>query len=119
MNKVKGKKTTARKKGSEISAARLAEMIEEATVDAYGEEEQATGWFTVLEEHLELPFETEVLGVRVTVARIEQRDDNHIVAVCSRGKERQAIAIADLPLPRPRPGGVEWVVAYRQWLGGR
>jgi hypothetical protein len=33
-------------------------MIEVATVDAHDESEQASGWFTVFEEHLELPFET-------------------------------------------------------------
>ncbi len=39
---------------SRISKARLAAMIEEATVDAYGESEEITGWYTVLEEHLAL-----------------------------------------------------------------
>ncbi|MCM2578547.1 calcium-binding protein [Streptomyces meridianus] len=42
-------------------------MIEEATVDAYGEDEQRTGLFTMLEEHLDVPFTTVVLGVEVTV----------------------------------------------------
>jgi len=54
--------SSARKTCSGIGAARLAEIIEEATVDAYGESGQATGWLTMLEEHLELPFETEVLA---------------------------------------------------------
>ncbi len=94
-------------------------MIEEATVDAHDESDQATGWFTMLEEHLELPFQTEVLGVPVAVVGIEQRDDHRIVAICTRGKERQAIALADLPLPTPKPEGVEWIAAYRHWLGGR
>src|SRR3569832_2150391 len=31
-----------------LSKARLAEMIEEATVDAHGDSEQATGWFTMI-----------------------------------------------------------------------
>jgi hypothetical protein len=44
-------------------------MIEEATVDAYDESEQATGWFTMFEEHLELPFDTKVLSTAVTVKR--------------------------------------------------
>ena len=53
-------------KASRISKARLAAMIEEATVDAYGESEQTTGWYTMLEEHLAPPFETTVLGVVVS-----------------------------------------------------
>ena len=32
-------------------------MIEQATVDAYGEAEQITGWFTMIEENLAKPFE--------------------------------------------------------------
>jgi hypothetical protein len=92
-------------------------MIEEATVDAYDEAEQATGWFTMLEERLSVPFETTVLGTRVTVARLDLRGDNRIVAICARGRERQMIAIQDLPLPLPRPTGAEWIDAYRHWLG--
>lgn len=94
-------------------------MIEEATVDAYGEEEQATWWLTVLADNLEIRFETTVLGVDVTVKRLELRDDNSIVAICGHGKTRQAIGIIDLPLPSPLPRGAEWVEAYRRWRGGR
>jgi len=112
--------TKARKKATNrISKARLAEMIEEATVDAYGESEQATGWFTVLEDNLELPFETEVLGVVLRVTRIDQRDDDRLVAICVRGRGKQAIGLVDLPLPTPMPPGVEWIEAYRLWRGGR
>ena len=35
-----------------ISKARLEEMIEQATVDAYDESEQITGWFTMIDENL-------------------------------------------------------------------
>ena len=111
-------KARARTRGG-LSAARVAEMVEEATVDAYGEGEQATGWFTVIGDNLDMPFETEVLGVTVTVKRLDARDDNSIVAVCARGADRQTIGIVDLPLPSPRPEGAEWIEAYRRWLAGR
>ena len=94
----------------------LGAMIEQATVDAYGESEQATGLYTMLEEHLELPFETKVFGVAVSVTRLELEGDNRIVAICSRGRARQAIQLHDLPLPSPRPAGAEWIEAYRCWL---
>lgn len=119
MKAIKGKKTAARNARGGISAARLAEMIEEATVDAHDESEQAMGWFTVFEEHLELPFETEVLGVPVRVTRIDHRDDDRIVAICARGRDEQAIGLADLPLPTPMPRGAEWIEAYRRWVGER
>ena len=60
---------------SRIGKARLAAMIEEATVDAYGDSEQTTGWYTMLEEHLALPFETTVLGVVVTTALFHAHPD--------------------------------------------
>jgi len=71
-------------------------MIEEATVDAYDESEQATGWFTMLENNLELPFETAVLGVSARVTRIEQRDEDRLVAICVRGRDEQAIGLVDV-----------------------
>ncbi len=39
-------------------SAALEAMIEGATVDAYGDDEQLTGLFTMLEEHLTVPFTT-------------------------------------------------------------
>ncbi|MCC7327178.1 MAG: hypothetical protein IT521_10285 [Burkholderiales bacterium] len=98
-----------------ISKARLAAMIEDATVDAYGESEQTTGWYTMLEEHLALPFATTLLGAVVKVVGLDLRGENDIVAICTRGRQRQRVRILDLPLPSPRPAGAEWIEAYRQW----
>ena len=100
------------------SRQRLAELVEEAVVDAYDEHEQRTGFLTMLEDNLAMPFETEVLGVTVVVERIEFTDADEIVAVCRRGTHRQRIAVLDLPLPSPRPAGAEWVEAYRYWARG-
>ena len=90
-------------------------MIEEATVDCYNESEQITGWFTMIEDNLAVPFETMVLGVPVTVERIALNRSEQIVAVCRRGREQQSLPILDLPLPTPPPGGAEWIEAYRRW----
>src|ERR1700730_11726396 len=98
-----------------ISKARLEEMIEQATVDAYNESEQITGWFTMIDEKLAVPFETTVLGVPVTVERLDLNRSEQIVAICKRGRSRQLLPILDLPLPTPPPDGAEWVEAYRRW----
>ncbi|MFI6059464.1 calcium-binding protein [Streptomyces sp. NPDC051286] len=100
-----------------LGRAELETMIEEATVDAYGEDEQRTGLFAMLEEHLDLPFATAVLGVEVTVSGIDLTPDGRIVALCSRGRVRQSIGILELPLPSPAPEGAEWIEAYRHWAG--
>jgi uncharacterized protein (UPF0262 family) len=100
-----------------ISQARLAEMIEEATADCYNESEQITGWFTVIEDNVVVPFETMILGVPVMVERIDLNHSEQIVAVCTRGRERQSVPILDLSLPTPPPEGAEWIEAYRRWAG--
>lgn len=98
----------------ELSGAELDELIAEATVDCYGEEEQLTGLATMIADNLAVPFETTVLGVTVTVPAIDQADSG-IVAICVRGKRRQAISVLDLPLPDPPPPGAECIAAYRRW----
>ena len=98
-----------------ISKARIESLVEEATVDTYDEAEQAGGFFTMIEENLGAPFSTVVLGVEVTVKRIDMIEGDEIVAVCSRGKDSQRIPILDLPLPSPLPEGAEWIAAYRYW----
>ena len=96
--------------------AALEAMIEEATVDAYGDDEQLTGLFTMIEDHLVVSFTTTMLGVEVTVKKIDLTADS-IVAVCVRGRERQRIDLLDLPLPTPPPDGGVWINAYRHWAG--
>ncbi|MDG4760540.1 hypothetical protein [Micromonospora sp. WMMD710] len=96
--------------------AALEAMIEEATVDAYSDDEQLTGLFTMIEEHLAVPFTTTVLGVEATVRKIELTADT-IVAVCARDRHRQKIDLLDLPLPTPAPVGAAWIDAYRHWAG--
>ncbi len=97
--------------------AELEAMIEEATVDAYGEDEQRTGLFTMLEEHLDVPFTTTVLGGEVTVRGVDLTPDGRILAVCARGRARQLIGILELPLPAPAPEGAEWIEALRHRAG--
>jgi hypothetical protein len=72
-----------------LSKARLKELIEEAVVDAYTEEEQIVGFLTMIE-----------------------------VAICRRGNTRQKVPILDLPMPVPAPAGAEWIAAYRRWRRG-
>ncbi len=115
-------KTPARRKRSqpkELSAARLDKLIVEATVDANDQSEAATGFYTVFEEYLAVPFKTEVLDVEVTFEAVDVTEDDQIDAVCRRGGSRQRIPIADLPLPNPRPEGAEWIDAYRRWTRGK
>jgi hypothetical protein len=86
--------------------------------DAYTEEEQAVGFLTMMEDHLALPFSTNVLGVDVVVEKVDMTRDGQIVAICRYGNTRQGIGILDLPLPTPARGRAEWIAAYRHWRRG-
>ena len=97
-----------------LSEAELDAMVQEATVDCYGEEEQLTGLATMVGENLEVPFETTVLGVTVTVTGVTHTSHG-LVADCARGRHRQPVHLLDLPLPDPPPNGAEWIAAYRRW----
>lgn len=101
------------------SPRQLDKLIEEATVDCHDEEEQASGFLTMIEENLALPFATRVLGVEASVVAVEMDDDGRLKAVCERGGERQCIGLTDLPLTSLPPSGAEWIFAYRRWVCGR
>ena len=112
------RKRKAKRGRTRLSKARLDRLVEDAIVDCYNESEQVTGLYTMIEDNLALPFETTVLGVPVTVERVDLTQREEIVAACRRAGVRQTVPIIDLPLPSPRPAGAEWIDAYRHWLGG-
>jgi hypothetical protein len=97
------------------SGSRLDALIAEATVDCYGDDEAVTGFLTMMQDNLVLPFETQILGVEVSVDALKLNRAGEIVAICSRGKHQQPIAVVDLPLPTKAPEGAEWIDAYRRW----
>lgn len=101
-----------------LSRKALDGMVEEATIDAYGESEQIGGFFTMIEEYLHVPFTATVLGVEVVVKKVDMIEDEEIIAVCHRGTYKQRIPILELPLPAPPPEGAQWIAAYRYWQGG-
>ena len=100
------------------NSARLDELIAVATADCLDEEEQVTGFFSMIDDNLALPFRTQILGVEASVVTIVMDNDGSIKAVCERGGELQRIALTDLPLPSPLPAGTEWIAAYRRWVEG-
>lgn len=89
-------------------------LVEEATIDAYGDDEQLSGFAVMIEDKLKMPFETTILGVTVIVKGVTQTAAG-IVADCVRDGHHQAIHILDLPLPEPPPKGAGWIAAYRGW----
>jgi hypothetical protein len=101
-----------------LSRKLLRQMIEDATLDAYMDEEQVGGFCCLIDENLATPFDTKLLGVIVSVRKVDMTDGSDIVAVCQRGRERLRVPVLELPLPEPPPDGWEWIEAYRYWRRG-
>ncbi len=100
-----------------LSRRELDALVEEAIVDAYDEDEQRSGFRVMIEDNLNLPFLTTVLGVEVTVTGIVDAPGTGIAALCRKGAIEQRIGVLDLPLPSPPAAGAEWIEAYRHWAG--
>jgi hypothetical protein len=89
-------------------------MIAESTVDCYGEEEQRTGLATMIEDNLETPFTTMVLGLAVTVRGVIHTSGG-LVADCVHGQPGQAIHVLDRLLPEPAPRAPSASRPTRHW----
>jgi len=102
---------------------RLRDLLEEATVDCYDEEEEFTGiFYTLAEGGLNLPLEARVLGELVEVVDMDGASSSlrrGIVALVRKGDREYPLALADLEFVDPDPASAEWLEVYRYWLGLR
>lgn len=98
---------------------RLQELIEEATVDAYGEDEQHSGFVTMIQDNVVCPFKAKVIGENVEVTGLDWPDSGYGVKVMCRHKGKTyPIDIASLEWTDALPEGFEWIEAYFEWLKG-
>ena len=96
----------------------LDRMIEEATVDAYGEYEQAGGFLVMMEDNISCPFKAKVVGEIVEVEGFDlPGDSTSIQALCLRNGKKYKIDVTSLEWDGKPPKGVEWIDAYKAWLG--
>jgi hypothetical protein len=98
---------------------RVRRLIEEALVDAYGEDVQHGAFLVMLKDRVACPFTALVVGEEVDVQAFDWAGAPHeIVALCRRkGRTYRVNAIA-LEWAGRRPAGAEWFDAYRAWLKG-
>ena len=99
--------------------AELEELIEEITVDAYGDDEMLWAFRQAFEDNVDLPSDGFVIGEPVSVIGFDYDGNERrgLTALCRRedGSEH-AVAAADIVLPK-RSNGARYVAAYRKWLG--
>ena len=107
------------KQKPESERKRLRELIEEATVDCYGEEEELTGLLTMIQDNVACPFRAKVIGEEVTVTGFEWPGHSRsLFAACRRNNKEYQVDLTSLEWMEPHPEGFEWVEAYLAWLEG-
>jgi hypothetical protein len=99
---------------------RLDELLEQATVDCYDEEEEFSGVLVTLEDNLRLPLQAEAMGEPVEVIGLDERRSSlrkGIVARVRKGGREYSAGLADLNFIDPDPASAEWLEMYRYWAG--
>ena len=96
----------------------LDEMIEEITVDAYGDDEQLWAFRQAFEDNVDLPGDGFVIGEPVSVIEIDYDGNERrgLTARCRRedGSEH-VVAVFDVVFPQAS-AGARHIAAYRRWL---
>ncbi len=98
---------------------RLRELIDEATVDCYDEEEQFGGMITALGDELDFPITATLIGESVELIDIDsQASSPHrgIVARVRHKNKEYSVSLADLQISDANAHNVEWLDAYHYWL---
>ena len=91
-------------------------LIEEITVDAYGDDEQAVGFLTAIEDEMHGRVFATVIGVPVELLAIDYTADTHrgLIAHCRREHETHVISALDIRVPNGSRLS-HLLDAYRHW----
>ncbi len=96
-----------------MARAEIYSIIEDATMDAYDECEQRSGFLAVLEDNLEFPFTAKVVGEEVVVGGLTMRG-NRILAKVEHNASKYCVCIFDIEINEKTKGAVH-VAAYKEW----
>jgi hypothetical protein len=109
----------SRRRQNDKDMTALGDLIEQITVDAYGEDEQLWAFRQVIEDEVPLPADGFVIGEPVSVVEIDYAGNERLglTARCRRedGSEH-VVAASEVAFPKGSIGE-RYVAAYRKWLG--
>ncbi|MEJ2749806.1 MAG: calcium-binding protein [Anaerolineae bacterium] len=98
---------------------RLRELVAEATVDCYDEEEAFWGMWATLEDELNYPLSASLIGEVVELIGLDgNASSSHrgIVARVRTKGQTYSVSLADLQITDPDSHSAEWLAAYQYWL---
>lgn len=97
----------------------LDRLVEEITVDAYGEDEELWAFRQAFEDEIALPADAFVIGEPVSLTDIDYGGNPRRGLMARFRREdgtEHVIAVSDVVFPEPSDGA-RYVAAYRTWLG--
>ena len=102
-----------------LSEDRYQELLEQATVDCYNdEEEQLMSILYTLDEQLAFPLEAHILGEQVELLGLDDQASNlhrGIVARVRKGGVEYRVGLSELAFVGLDPASAEWLEMYRRW----
>ena len=107
------------KGNKENNLAALDKLINEITVDAYGDDEELWAFRQAFEDDVTLPADGFVIGEPVSVVEIDYDGNERrgLTAKCRREEgSEHVIAASDVVFPEGSSGSL-FLAAYRRWLG--
>ena len=106
-------------KASRPSQAALDELIEQITVDAYGEGEQLWAFRQAFADEVPVPCDALVIGEPLSVLEFDYDGNERrgLTAKCRRSDGRKhVVAVSDVEFPHGTEGE-RYAGAYRKWMG--
>lgn len=95
----------------------LDNLIAEATVDAYDEDEQLMGFEAAFDEDANFPCPGTIVGEQVQVLSVSRGDHRQeLIATCQRNGRHYEIALLDIELNADHNTS-RLIAAYRRWAG--
>lgn len=104
-----------------VSEERLQELLDEAIVDCYDEEEEFMGVLITVDENVNWPLPAQLTGMPVEVLGLSESASSirrGIVACIRRGGKEYTASLTDLTFGEMDESSAEWLAMYRWWAEG-
>jgi len=101
-----------------MDEAQLRDLIAEATVDCYGEDEEFWGFLAALEDELTFPFVATVLGDALQVVGIDGETSSKrrgVMAKVEKNDRYYSFPLSEIEPTEAQATNAEWIAAYKLW----
>ena len=97
-----------------LRVKKIKDCEELATIDAHGDSEIASGWFTCLEEVFPEEQEVKIFGERAKLIGFDLFG-NTVVAVCKKGKFKEKMLLGSIKLINSTKAQKLWIQSYQKY----